>query len=125
MNALEFVTAVIAIAQNGAKHDILGALAQPPGRSPDPGLVVLSEWFTHLPESEQSHVRSALGLAVRQATYNFLLILDGLVAIEPAGEKGRLELFFEKAGERILLNAPDVQELSYLFKEIGDLNLSD
>ena len=34
-------------------------------------------------------------------------MLDGVRAIEGVGDKGRLSLYYEKDGEKILLNNPD------------------
>ena len=46
-----------------------------------------------------------------------LCVLDGLVAIEPAGPKGKIDVLYEKGGTQIRLNDENAEQLSSLFKE--------
>jgi hypothetical protein len=56
-------------------------------------------------------------MAADLATYNFLLVLDGLRAIEPVGPKGQLELFHRDREGLTLLNDEEGEELTSLYKE--------
>jgi hypothetical protein len=56
-------------------------------------------------------------MAADQATYNFLLVLDGLLAFEGGGEKGQLQLMYDDGKKRLSLSGHDTQELSGIYKE--------
>lgn len=88
-----------------------------PGETLIPALVKLSSWFKELSEQDRQNLEATIQLGTGHAAYSFLAILDGLVAIEPSGQKGKLELFYEKAETRMLLNDPGSDQLTFLFKE--------
>src|SRR5437879_6243404 len=92
MTSEEFVAVIKRIVFRGAISDVLKNLQDPPGREPELNDVVLAQWFHKLPSDQRQLVSRVVELAAYQATYNFLLILDGLAAIERVGEKGKLEV---------------------------------
>lgn len=57
-------------------------------------------------------------MAAKQALYNVLLVLDGLLAIEPAGPKSEVHLEFSDGEARQRINDPDGHQLSELFKDM-------
>jgi hypothetical protein len=116
----EFVEAVKVAVQRGAETGLRTVLKQPPGRRPDPRLSALSSWYTALAPDDRAMVDAVLDLAAEQATYNFLLVLDGLIAVESFGGKGRLLLLHEGSGIRTLLNDPKGEQLTSIFKEEAD-----
>jgi hypothetical protein len=117
MNAREFIQSVRVAVSNAATEGTVTALTRPPGRRPDPSLVACSKWFNGLKPEDRDVVTQVIDMAAKQATYNFLLALDGLIALEPPGPKGRLELFFSKGGARVRLNDESEEPLTSLFKE--------
>ena len=117
MNAQEFVRAIKIAVQTSAANGLLQALNSPPGRPPSSALVKLSQWFKELPEPDQENVRAIVRMTSEANTYNFLAVLDGLIAIEPVGVKGKLELFYHKDHGRVLLNDPSSKDLTARFKD--------
>ena len=91
MNARTFVRAIRESVYKTVAPAVTESLESPPGRRPDAELVRLSEWFRTLGSSDRANVTAVADMAADLATYNFLLVLDGLRAIEPVGPKGQLE----------------------------------
>lgn len=114
----EFVHALDVAVHEAAATGTMEALRKPPGRRPDPDLVELSRWFHGLGPDDKAAVSRVADLASKQATYNFLLVLDGLLAIEPQGEKGRICLYYEKGESRTQLSGDNETMLTVLFREI-------
>lgn len=118
MTPEEFVHAIDVVVRKAAAAGTMEILQKPPGRRPGPDLAELSWWFRGLGPDDRAAVSRVASLASDQATYNFLLVLDGLLAVEPAGEKGSLGLYYEKDDVRVQLNAEDDKQLSFLFRDI-------
>jgi hypothetical protein len=53
--------------------------------------------------------------SVETSVFGFLCVLDGVRAIEDDEIKGRLDLFYDKAGNQQLLNNPEEEYLHDLF----------
>jgi hypothetical protein len=117
MNTIDFIRAIRAAVHRNAAKGIVEVLHGPSGRRPERRLVELSQWFRGLSQEDRDAVARVADLAADQATYNFLLVLDGLLPIEPAGPKGRLELIYDDGTTRTRLNGKDVGELSASFKK--------
>lgn len=116
MKTTTFVAAIKRVVQQTAAKSTVSLLEKPAGRQPSSENLRLSAWFNGLSSEDQAMVKSVVDLAAGQATYNFLLVLDGLLAIEDGQEKGRLDLFFVKNGARTWLNDPASEELTVLYK---------
>jgi len=119
MTNVEFVEAVKLVAARASSRGTIEALVRPPGRKPDPDLVELSQWFGELDERGRHAVARVADLVSDQAVYNTLLVLDGLLAVEGRGEKGHFELIHVKDETRTLLNSPDDESLSGIYKDVG------
>jgi hypothetical protein len=117
MNTREFLQSIRVAVYKAAAKGTVAILTRPPGRRPDPALVSCSKWFNGLKREDRDIVAQLVDMAAKQATYNFLLALDGLIALEPPGSKGRLELFFSKGDVRVRLNDESAELLTSLFKE--------
>jgi hypothetical protein len=117
MNSETFVDAIKVAVCEAAAKGMMDILERPPGRHPDPELVRLSEWYHSLAPADRNRLGRVVDLSTKQATYNFLLVLDGLVAVEPAGPKGRLQLSYDEGKTRAQLNNENDIELSSLFKQ--------
>lgn len=116
MNSEQFVATLKEVASHAASRGIVAALKKPPGRSPDLQLVTLANWYNGLGSTDRGTVGRIIEMATDQAVYNVLLVLDGLLAIEPAGPKGRLELTLENEAGRQVMNPSTSVPLSTLFK---------
>jgi hypothetical protein len=104
----EFVRALIIAVHDASIEGIMEGLASPLGRRPHPGRLRLSEWFNALGDADQKNVEGVVADAVDGAIFGFLCVLDGVRAIEDVGEKGSLELWYVRDGERTLLNQDQV-----------------
>jgi hypothetical protein len=115
MDAKKFVESIRLVVRDRAIRDTIANLEKPPGRSPRPNLVALSEWAMSLSESDAAHMASVIELAVDTAVFGFLCVLDGSRAIEPASsEAGSLVLEYRSQGDRVTLaNQDDVTLLDY------------
>jgi len=117
MNAKSFVRALSTVVNRAVEGGAIDVLRSPPGRRPPSETIRMSQWFNQLSQSDQHNVSALLRLAAEQASYTFLGVLDGLVAVEPVGEKGKLVLSYEKDGDATVINDPQELPLTVLFKE--------
>lgn len=115
MNSAEFIKATKVVAAS-ALTGLIKAIEKPPGRTPAPSLVRISDLFHRLSEDDRKIFGEALELAAGQATDNFLLILDGALAIESGPEKGELELYYKSGTDRVRLNDPEDAPLNEIFR---------
>jgi len=99
-----------------ALSGLLKTIEKPPGRKPDTSLIRISDLFHRLSENDKQTFSEALQLAARQSTNNFLLVLDGSLAIESVPEKGALELYYKNERGRTRLNDPADAPLNEIFR---------
>ena len=118
MNAEQFVRAIKVAVYEPAFSTLIEALKQPHGRRPDQRLLSLSVWFNGLSHEDQVMVTELAKAAAEQASYNLLLLLDGLLAAEARGEKGEFQLFYTNDGISALLNPRSENPLSNIFKAL-------
>jgi hypothetical protein len=117
MNGRDFVRAIKLTVQEGAVKGTLNALRVPQGRLPAPEGIRRKQWFHALGEDDRQMVVELIREAAGQATYNFLLVLDGLLAIESTERKGTLLLYYAEGQQRTLLNDGVKEALTVLFKK--------
>jgi hypothetical protein len=118
MNKEEFVKRIEKVVHESVVEGTLVLLQKPPGRRPSAALVELSQWFNQLSADDREHVRATIHLAVRDAVFEMLTVLDGVTSIrEPGEEVGTLELWYGTKGESTLLNGPTGEFLHDLFAE--------
>ncbi len=117
MNNREFVNLIRSIVRDGAVKHTLKLLERPPGRRPPEKLVKLSQWYHALPPDQREWVGLAISEAVDDAVFGFLAVLDGVGQIEEPEERGELKLFYERDGNRELINDFDKELLHDIFKE--------
>jgi hypothetical protein len=114
-----FVRAIIQVVAESSALGVLHQLRKPSGRTPAEVERVLSTWFTSLDGQGQERVREIVERTAKQATYNFLLVIDGLLAIEKPGPKSKVALTVGDAhiaGGEVL---PDGEALSSMFKRLA------
>lgn len=116
MKATEFVTGVKSVVCNAGAQGVIKMIENPPGRCPSAQLLALNQWYSSLHQSDREMVVRVASMVSDQAGYNLLLLLDGLLTIESSGAKGKLSLIYEVENSRIVINDPDSEDLSSLFK---------
>lgn len=115
MNNEGFVEAIKLIASS-ALSGLLKTIENPPGRSPSPNLVHISDFFHSLNEKDRQTFADSLELAARQSIGNLFLVLDGSLAIESTTDKGQLELYYNNGKERVRLNDPCEVPLNEIYR---------
>jgi hypothetical protein len=116
MSPLEFVRAIRKVIFEGTAKAIVAEVTSSPGRRPSPELVELSSWYRSLPSEDQANVNKMVRWTAELAAFQVLCVLDGVVAIEGKGDKGRLELTYIKDKQRIVLNEPISEFLHEVYK---------
>ncbi len=104
MNKKEFVNAIKEVVVNDSIKSVESNLTNPPGRSPDKKLILLSQWFKKLNDADREMVIQVINESVQMSVFGFLCVLDGVRAIEDGEEKGKLDLYYEKDEKLTLLN---------------------
>jgi hypothetical protein len=82
-------------------------LEKPPGRSPDQGIVAMSDWYKALEDDEKNMVMATISKAVNSTVFGLFCVLDGERVIEDGPNKGDLKIFYEKGDELTWLNDPN------------------
>ena len=104
MNAQEFVDAIKQQAGENSISAVRKLLERPPGRSPKETLKILSKWYNESADDQKAKILEVVKQAVDMSVFSLLCVLDGVSSIENDFEKGQLLLFYEKNGQRVLLN---------------------
>lgn len=118
MNQEEFIAAIKIAVHDSSIRGMNELLSSPPGRRPRPKLKRNSEWFNSLQETERQRVEDIITDSVHFTLFNFLCVLDGVKVIEDTVEKGRLQLYFTKNGEKTLLNSEVGEMLHDLYQSV-------
>ena len=116
MDSKQFVEALRMTVGRSSVKGIKELLIKPPGRKPNAELLRRSEWFNNLSEVDKQMVIDIASESVKFSVFGFLCVLDGVRAIEGEEDKGILKLYFEKDGNRVLINDPDQEFLHDLYK---------
>ncbi|HSN96701.1 MAG TPA: hypothetical protein VLS89_00340 [Candidatus Nanopelagicales bacterium] len=111
MKQHEFIDAIQQAVLTASANDTVTILEKPPGKRPQPELLALSNWFQQLSAEDKQMVHNVAMMASRNAVFGFLAVLDGARQVEASEAKGRFELWFDKQGQRTLLNGPDATPL--------------
>ena len=114
----DFAAALDEVARAGA-DGLLRYLDAPAGRTPPSAWVSRSEWFQSLSGADRAAVEDLVHQAAVATARNVCCVLDGTLAIEPAGPKGRLVLtYVDPDGSEVRLNDPEVCLLDEAFGAI-------
>jgi hypothetical protein len=116
MTSEEFVKRIQVAVYDSATRGALSLLERPPGRRPSQALVRLSHWFNGLSPQDKEHIRSIIQMAVGNAVFGMLTVLDGERSIRKTKEEtGALELYYRMEGQSVLLNDPEGEPLHDIF----------
>jgi len=107
MDVTEFVEAIRVTVEQSSINGCIDNYEDPPGRSPSKKLLEISDWYKSMPEHDREMLRKVLADAVRSSIFGFFSVLDGVRVIEDGPEKGELELWHVKNGQRILINSSE------------------
>ena len=111
MDKQEFINSIKQVVLNDSIKSVELNLANPPGRVPDEKLVILSQWFNKLDNSDRDKVLHVVSEAVHASVFGFLCVLDGIRVIEDGKDRGTLNLYYEKGEKMTLLNDPNDEYL--------------
>lgn len=118
MTAQEFVQALKVVACDSVAGSLISYLERPPGRKSRTEVESIGEWLRRLPEEDKEMVKRIAALAANRTLYNVLLVMDGLLAIESLGAKGRIEVLYRTPDGVRHLNDPKQLELTSVFKNL-------
>ncbi len=107
MNDGELVNIVEKSVRDAAVEFTCKNLEQPPGQSPEPELVAMSQWYLSLSETDRAMVLQVARLAASHATFGFLCVIDGVCPVAD----GTFELVYVESGQRQKLNTDMLHEL--------------
>ena len=116
MNSEEFIKSIKQVVHDNIISNLIGNLENPAGRKPSKSTLELSEYISKLSENEKFSLQKVINRATHSAIFNFLTVLDGALAIENPPEKGELKLYWENGKEKILLNAPEGEDLHDIYQ---------
>jgi hypothetical protein len=117
MTREEFTTRLQQVVYESSIRAVVNLLEHPPGKQPSQNRVALSEWFHQAPPADKERIQAVIRLAVRQATFGMLAVIDGVRAIADGTEGGPLELRYNSAGQSWPLNDSAGTALHDLFAE--------
>lgn len=107
MNSEKFVEVIDLVVVNTTITAVRQNISTPAGRSPQQKYLTMSTFYNNLNEDQKGNIDMIIKEAVSSAVFQFLCVLDGVVAIEDA-HKGELKLYYERNGESNLINDPSV-----------------
>lgn len=115
MTAEEFIDAIRVAVQQGAIEGTISLLEAPPGRRPAPLLADAGAWFRGLSAAERARAEQILAIAVHQAVFGMLCVIDGVRAVEHGPNRGRFVLAYRQGGHDTELNVTGGPMLHDLF----------
>jgi hypothetical protein len=120
-----FVDALKLETSDAAVAGTLAWLKKPAGRQPAHRKIELSTWFNNLSDSDRHRVEQIARESAELAVFSFLSLLDGMSFVDEEEEKGKLELFYERGFERLLLNDPNAEYLHDIYNSKLALSSSE
>ena len=100
----EFVEAIRRHVKDAAIEDTIANLKSPPGRSVSITERRRSEWYNGLTATDAAHVDDVVAIAIHEAVFGLLAVLDGARVVDDA--HGRFELTYVEPTGEVLLNDP-------------------
>ncbi|WP_066074919.1 hypothetical protein [Neobacillus soli] len=118
MDSEYFIEAIVSCVRDTAVDDTLSEMEEPSGRKPRKKDLELSEWYNKQSVSDKEMIKKALYEAVDASLFGIFAVIDGVRPIEGAGNKGVFKLYFDKDGEKKLLNEDSKQYLHDIYNSI-------
>jgi hypothetical protein len=119
MNAEEFVSALNLVVCDAAIKDVVSILRAPAGGVRDSRYTNIQKWFSGLSEQDQQNLVSVLEETTDACLFGFCAVLDKIRAFDRARPPGKLELYYVRGEERVLINDPKNDQLNYFAKGLA------
>lgn len=104
MHPEQFVDVIKKVVSDSAVEGVISVLNSPPGRRPQAELMAMSAFYHTASGEQKEMINQIIRLAVDNAAFGFLCVLDGVRAIEDGEQKGELSLVWRKDDETVVLN---------------------
>jgi hypothetical protein len=118
MDSEYFIKAIVSCVRESAVEDTLSVMKKPPGRKPRKKDVELSEWYNKQSLSDEEMIKNALYEAVDASLFGIFAVIDGVRTIEDSQNKGVFKLYFDKDGEKKLINEENNEYLHDIYNSI-------
>lgn len=115
MDKTEFVSVLKENIREDLIRNTVSFIKSPPGRQPDKEIIKLSNWYNNLSGIDKDNFLKIVGFTVDNSIFEMLCIIDGVRVVEDTIDKGEFELYFNKYGNKELLNTQDGQYLHDLY----------
>jgi hypothetical protein len=122
LDSEDFIKAIVSWVRDSAVDDTLSVMEEPPGRRPRKKDVELSEWYNKQSISDKEMIKKALFEAVDASLFGIFAVIDGVRTIEDTQNKGVFKLYFEKDGEKKLINEEGNEYLHDIYNSITNQN---
>jgi hypothetical protein len=107
MKSNEFVEVIDLVIVKATIKAVKQNITTPAGRSPQQKYLTMSAFYNNLSEDQKVSVDLIIKESVESAVFQFLCVLDGVIAIEDA-DKGELKLYYERNSKSNLINDPSI-----------------
>jgi len=118
MNPEAFISIVKQVVELNSMDNVIKNITQLSGAKVDHRYKYLVEWYKDLDDEGRECVKQIIREAVSTTLFGFFCVLDGVRAIENGPDKGRLELYYVKENEKILLNDFNEEFLHDIYKSM-------
>jgi len=111
MDADNFIEYLKSHIRDSSLQDTISILDKPPGRRPPQKIRELSSWYHSMSADDKDKLKEVITEAIDSSLFGFLCVLDGVRAIEASEIKGRLELYYTRDSQKVLINKEDDEYL--------------
>ncbi|WP_284037136.1 hypothetical protein [Neobacillus sp. 114] len=118
MDSEYFVKGIVSSVRDSAVNDTLSLMEEPPGRRPRKKVIELSEWYNEQSITNKEMIKKALYEVVDASLFGIFAVIDGVRTIEDTENKGVFKLFFNKDGEKKLINEESNEYLHDIYNSI-------
>lgn len=110
MKPEQFVDTIKKVVSDCATESTISVLTSPPGRRPKAELMAMSAFYHTASAEQKEMINNIIKLAVDDAVFGFLCVLDGVRPIEDGEQKGALSLVYRKDNEVVLNKDADLHD---------------
>ena len=119
MNAEQFVEAIRLSVADSVIQSTPEILSVPPGRKPAKQLMASSQWYNSLDTQNKEQVMAVVAMAVHDAIFSFMCVLDGASVIDEAHSEFQLFSVNPSDGSKTQLSGlEDSDSLHELYKAL-------
>jgi len=118
MQPEQFVSALKQVVEDNSIDDVLINISKLSGTKIDHRLKYLISWHNDLDIEGQQCVKEIIKEAVSTTLFGLFCVFDGVRAIEDGPNRGSLELYYVKDGNKLLLNDINEEFLHDIYKSL-------